>query len=99
MHHKWSLFSKCCGAGHDPPTSCPPLHEFIEPRLTLSFYYRVLLDIEIGKNTIETHIFETNRNDDGSGVLSPLKYQTMSRPTSRSLDMVLEPAVCKCDKL
>ena len=49
MHHKWSLFSKCCGAGHDPPTSCPPLHEFIEPRLTLSFYYRVLLDIEIGK--------------------------------------------------
>ena len=35
-HHKGSLFLKCYGAGHDPPTSFPPLQEILEPHLTLS---------------------------------------------------------------
>jgi len=68
-------------------------------------YYRIFLDLEIGKSTIYTHnIFENNRNDDGRGQrstnLPKRKNQTMSRPrTAPSLDRVLEAVVCQCEML
>jgi len=68
---------------HDPPTT---RHVHVN--------YGILLDLEIRKSTIYTHLSLKN-----IGTTPTHKYQIISRATALSLDMVLEPAVCQYEKL